>query len=88
MNPVRRKLEALFVSFLHGLSSNLVIDLRIPASILVNDEQVFKLRRLSDSRSCKKYTQLFAVAVLVLELIIKSKSISQRWYVHTRPLID
>ena len=78
MNPVRRKLEGLFIAFLHGLRSNLVIDLRIPTSVLIDDEQGVKTCRLSDFRSCKKYTQLFAVAVLVLELIIKSKSISQR----------
>ncbi len=78
MNPARSKVEGLFIAFLHGLHSNLVIDLHIPTSILIDDEQQFKTCRLGDFRSCKKYTQLFAVAVLVLELIIKSKTISQR----------
>jgi len=91
MNPIRRKLESLFTAFLDALRHDQLLDLCIPisaSSIAQTTEnatemggdydQTTKLCRLTNGRSSKKYVQIFAVAVLVLELIIKSKTISQR----------
>ncbi len=84
---MRDKIQSLFRDFLHSLRVNRVLVLRIPCSHLAhnamdidggNQATATKSCRLMDSRTTKKYVQIFAVAVLVQELIIKSKSISQR----------
>lgn len=84
---MRDKIESLFRDFLHSLRVHRVLELRIPCSRSAhnamdidggNQATATKSCRLMDSRTTKKFVQIFAVAVLVLELVIKSKSISQR----------
>jgi hypothetical protein len=85
---MRDKLESLFRDFLDSLREHQALELRIPccrsahnAMDIDGGNQATKSCRLMDSRTTKKYVQIFAVGVLVQELLIKSKSISQRLFI-------
>ena len=85
---VRDKIQSLFRDFLHSLREHQALELRIPccrsahnAMDIDGGNQATKSCRLMDSRTTKKYVQIFAVGVLVQELLIKSKSISQRLFI-------